>query len=245
MHRKVGHVLATAHRVWTSGDRLLAGVLVLYDGPSVASFFVFKIRTSCTECGESIVLEGPRPEATCESCHAILPVPAQDWKNMFSFRSDVERFGLTEGKTRGSAMSDGERRFLVSWGPQRPACVACGALLDLTHAPPGTNGEVPCACGRTTPTFPPPAWLAKDDPSIMQIFGAPRGDPSGAPPIVEGALRPISFACPDCGANLKVTPESARVLRCAYCQADSFLPDPLWRALHPVKKRTPFFVAFR
>src|ERR1700674_4124952 len=108
----------------------------------MASFFVFKIRTSCAECGEGMVLEGPRQEATCESCQSILPLAGQDWKNMFSFRSSAQSFALTEGKTRGSSMSDGERRFLVSWGPQRPICVGCGALLDLTKAPPGTDGEV-------------------------------------------------------------------------------------------------------
>jgi hypothetical protein len=213
----------------------------------MASFFVFKIRTSCTECGEAMVLEGPQPEAACEGCQSILTVSGKDWKSLFSFRENAEEFGLTEGKTRGSSLSQGERKFLVSWGPQRPVCVGCGAWLDLTRAAPGTDGEVPCACGRTTTTFPPPEWLAKDDPSILQLFGAPRAAPSGSgsAQVVESALRLVSFACPDCGANLKVTPESARVLRCSYCQADSFLPDPLWRALHPVKKRTPFFVAFR
>ncbi|MGO9836034.1 MAG: hypothetical protein ACLP1X_17665 [Polyangiaceae bacterium] len=213
----------------------------------MASFFVFKIRTSCTECGEGIVLEGPQPEVTCESCQSVLPVPGQDWKAMFSFRENAGRLGLAEGQTRGSSLSQGERRFLVSWGPQRPVCASCAAPVALDTAPPGTDGDVPCDCGKTTPTFPPPPWLAKDDPSIMQIFGAPRvaRSASGASKVGESAPRLVSFACPDCGANLKVTQESARVLRCAYCQQDSFLPDPLWRALHPVRKRTPFHVVFR
>jgi DNA-directed RNA polymerase subunit RPC12/RpoP len=217
----------------------------------VATFFVFKIRTSCTECGEGIVLEGPRLEAKCEACGSVLPLKADYWKNMFSLRSDVDQFGLTEGKTRGSSLTDGERRLLVSWGPQRPPCIHCGALLDLAAAPPGTDGEVPCACGGATPTFPPPPWLAQSDPGVMQIFGAPReGPPGGAPaspatPAAQAGLSLVSFACPDCGANLKVTPDLPRVLRCTYCQSDSFLPDALWRALHPVKKRTPFYVAFR
>jgi hypothetical protein len=214
----------------------------------VATFFVFKIRTSCTECGEGMVLEGPRLEATCEACASVLSVPADHWKNMFGFRSGVDQYGLTEGKTRGSSLTSGERRLLVSWGPQRPMCIACGVLLDLTSAPPGTDGEVPCACGRATPTFPPPSWLAQIEPAVMQIFGAPRGGPPGAAPAelhAQTGLSLVSFACPDCGANLKVTPDAPRVLRCSYCQCDSFLPDALWRALHPVKKRTPFYVAFR
>jgi hypothetical protein len=211
----------------------------------VATFFVFKIRTSCAECGEGMVLEGPRMAAKCEGCQSILAVPGDYWKNMFSFRSAVERFGLNEGTTRGSSLSSGEQKFLVSWGPQRPVCTSCGALLDLSLAPPGTDGEVPCECGKTTSTFPPPPWLAEADPTVLQIFGAPRERPSMAPPVPEGGQSAVSFACPDCGANLKVTPDAPRILRCHYCQSDSYLPDALWRALHPVKKRTPFVVAFR
>jgi predicted RNA-binding Zn-ribbon protein involved in translation (DUF1610 family) len=221
----------------------------------VTTFFVFKIRTSCTECGEGIVLDGPRIEVKCDACDSLLSVPADHWRNMFSLRSDVDEFGLTEGKTRGSALTSGERRLLISWGPQRPLCIHCGALLDLSAAPPGTDGEVRCACGGTTPTFPPPPWLAESDPGVMQIFGAPPEGPPGfasfsalavqAAPRAQTGLSLVSFACPDCGANLKVTPDSPRVLRCSYCKADSFLPDALWHALHPVRKRTPFYVAFR
>jgi len=191
-------------------------------------------------------VEGPAPEVKCEACDSIMAVPADHWKNMLGFRENAARLGLAEGQTRGSSMSAGERKFLVSWGPQRPLCVGCGAVLDLARAPPGTDGEVPCACGKATPTCPPPEWLAKADPSVMQVFGAPRQAPRGAVEVASaGPPRPISFACPDCGANLKVTPESTRVLRCSYCQTDLYLPDALWRALHPVKKRTPFYVAFR
>jgi hypothetical protein len=214
----------------------------------MASFFVYKIRTSCTECGEGMVLEGPQLEARCEACASAMTLPDSYWKNMLSFRSEVERFALTEGKTRGSSLVSGEQRFLVSWGPQRPLCIACGALLDLTAAPPGTTGTIACACGHANPTFPPPPWLAQSDPSILQIFGAPHEASTGVPAAAQvgaPALDLVSFACPDCGANLKVTPDSARVLRCTYCQCDSYLPEPLWRALHPVKKRTPFYVAFK
>lgn len=213
-----------------------------------ATFFVFKIRTSCSECGEGLVIEGPRLEAKCLACDSALSVLADYWVNIFSLRSDADHFGLTEGKTRGSSLSAGEQKFLIGWGPQRPQCIHCGALLDLSRAPPGTDGDIPCACGKTTPTFPPPPWLAQGDPGVLQIFGAPREAPPGVSPVSPGApagLSLVSFACPDCGANLKVTPESARVLRCTYCQNDSYLPDALWRALHPVKKRTPFYVAFR
>lgn len=230
---------------------LAAGRTIRYsptlDPDRMASFFVYKVRTSCPECGEGVLLEGPRLEAKCEACASAMTLTASHWKNMLSFRSSADEFGLTEGKTRGSSLSSGEQRFLVSWGPQRPLCVACSAPLDLNRAPPGTTGDIACACGHANPTFPPPPWLAQSDPTILQIFGAPRDALAGAPAAAQvgaSALGLVSFACPDCGANLKVTPDSARVLRCTYCQCDSYLPEALWRALHPVKKRTPFYVAF-
>ena len=211
----------------------------------MAAVFVFKIRSSCPECGESLAPAGPTQSITCDGCQTVFPIPGDDWKDKFGFRADCEERGLTEGKTRGSSMMAGERKFLVSWGPQRPLCVGCGALLNLANVGPGSVGEIPCACGKTTPTCPPPAWLAAADPTVLQLFAVPLELPAGASPVGGGAgTKPISFACPDCGANLKITSESPRVLGCTYCQADLYLPDPLWRALHPVKKRAAFYVAF-
>ena len=215
----------------------------------MTSFFVFKIRTSCAECGEGIVLDGPRLEARCEACGSVAGVGPDYWRNMLSLRASADEFHLTEGKTRGSSLVAGEQKFLISWGPQRPLCTGCSAPLDLTHAPPGTTGSISCPCGATTPTCPPPPWLAQAEPAVMQTFGVQPEQPAGSAPVAASqalaGLGLVSFACPDCGANLKVSPESPRVLRCHYCQCDSYLPDPLWRALHPAKKRTPFYIAFR
>jgi hypothetical protein len=144
-------------------------------------------------------------------------------------------------------MSNGELKFLIKWGPSRPLCAGCGAPLDLTSAAPGTDGVVPCRCGASTTTFPPPPWLTAVEPDALQLFGAVKeGAPAGSESVgLREERSPISFTCPDCGANLKIGPESPRVVDCQYCKADLYLPDPLWRALHPVKKRVPWFVAYR
>src|SRR5262249_40184088 len=128
----------------------------------MATFFVYKIRTFCPECGEGMILDGPRLGFTCEACGSVLEVSAVRWKGLLSFRESRAEYGLTEGKTRGSALIDGERKFNVLWGPQRPLCSGCDALLDLASTPPGTLGDVTCACGKLTPTRPPPPWLAKE-----------------------------------------------------------------------------------
>jgi hypothetical protein len=53
------------------------------------------------------------------------------------------------------------------------------------------------------------------------------------------------MACMGCGAALGITVESPRITTCEYCQVENFLPDPLWRRLHPVKKRVPWYVRYR
>ena len=181
----------------------------------------------------------------CRECQSRVEVDATRWKAILDLRSNAaEAHGLTEGRTKNSIIvADGT--FAIGWGPQRPVC-GCGALLDLSTTPPGTDGMIRCACGVSTTTFPPPPWLLAVEPGALQLFGAARTfQPSGVgvDPAVE--RRPVSFGCPDCGANLKITTDSPRVLECTFCKTDLFLPDPLWRALHPVKKRSPWVIAFR
>lgn len=56
--------------------------------------------------------------------------------------------------------------------------------------------------------------------------------------------KPVLFSCPRCGAGLDIAAESPRILTCKYCDSDLYLPDALWHALHPVKRRAPFWVGF-
>jgi hypothetical protein len=213
--------------------------------PGTSSFFVFKVRTSCLECGSAVVFDGPTLVTPCRECQSPVEVDAKRWKSFLDLRSNAaELHGLTEGQLKNSTIVAGAT-FSIGWGPQRPIC-SCGAPLDLSKTPPGTDGAIRCACGASTTTFPPPAWLLAVEPDALQVFGAARPfQPGGASVDAAAERRPVSFACPDCGGNLKITTESPRVLACGFCKADLFLPDPLWRALHPVKKRTPWVVAFR
>lgn len=212
------------------------------------SFFVFKVRTTCLECGTAVVFDGPTLVTQCRECQSPVEIDARSWKSILDLRSNpVELDGLTEGHTRNSSLVLAGETFSIGWGPQRPVCSGCNGLLDLSTTPPGTDGAIRCACGASTTTFPPPPWLLAIEPHVLQVFGAARslGAPAGRSVEPAAERRPVSFGCPDCGANLKITTESPRVLACGFCKADLFLPDPLWRTLHPVKKRSPWVVAFR
>jgi hypothetical protein len=58
------------------------------------------------------------------------------------------------------------------------------------------------------------------------------------------ASRPVSFACPDCGAKLKITTSNSRFVECGYRKNDSYLAESLWFSLHPVRKRRRWHLAF-
>ena len=209
-------------------------------------YFVFKLLLGCAECGVKFPLEGPMLEATCTACHSAIEVPAMRWKLVFGLYRDAASLGVTEGKTRGSALSSGEQELLIRWGPARPSCAACALPLPVEAVPVGGDGKLSCACGEVLETFPTPPWLREVVPTALQLFGAKRdGRPESAVAVAPTvAARPVLFGCPRCGAGLDIAPETPRILTCKYCESDLYLPDPLWHALHPVKKRAPFWVAF-
>lgn len=203
--------------------------------------FVYSVRSSCSECGESLVFAGPVLEVKCEACGSVLPFDERAWSGVLGFRQYAAQAGMAEGATKSSFIS-GSASFHVKWGPQRPLCSACGALLELGSVAPGFDGDVACSkCNAPNPTFPAPAWLREADPKAVQVFGAPRAGVVAAP---QEKPKPVSFACPDCGANLKISADDQRVVTCQYCQGDVFLPASLWLALHPKRKRTPWYVTF-
>jgi len=211
-------------------------------------YFVFKLLLSCAECGARFPLEGPALLATCTSCHSSIELSPKNWQPIFELYRDAAQFSLSEGKTRGSALRDGELQILVRWGPSRPSCIGCSRPLPVESVPPGGDGKLACACGESVDTFPPPRWLADTVPAIVQLFGAKR---EAAPSLAAAAVpaprdtKPVLFSCPRCGAGLDIAAETPRILTCRYCESDLYLPDPLWHALHPVKKRAPFWVAYR
>jgi len=76
-------------------------------------------------------------------------------------------------------------------------------------------------------------------PGALQIFG---GEPAIAEregglvlEVDQSAVKAIAMACPQCSGGLLVRHTDDRVITCRYCNTDLFLPDELWRRLHPAK----------
>jgi hypothetical protein len=149
-------------------------------------------------------------------------------------------------------MNVGDHEIVCQSQPSpKPACGACGTLVALETLPLGMDGKASCGrCSAEVTTYPAPSWLGEELPSLRQIYGAEREVTSahGMPAPRTSAARgddAVILSCPNCGGSLRVTGETQRTTPCTYCQTNVFLPDDLWRRLHPVKTVRAWSIAFR
>jgi hypothetical protein len=123
-----------------------------------------------------------------------------------------------------------------------PECRNCGRhiAIDIWLHKVDALTSLPCPhCGSATPTYPAPDWLREVLPNALQIFGGepPEPGPGNHQTLAMDhvARKPIAMACPQCAGGLLIQESDARVVECRYCKTSVFLPDELWRALHPAK----------
>lgn len=180
-----------------------------------------RIHVECERCAAPIPINGPAQRLPCKACLA-----------------DNELSGLVEALHDSSQGVEelGSRYDVTILDEGRPQCVGCDAPIDIG---PHTPGIVPCArCGAGVPSYPAPAWLRAALPTAAWVFG---GDPDVLPPesgvvlaLPEREAKPIAMACPQCSGGLTITKDNARMVPCRFCGVDVYLPDELWRRLHPV-----------
>jgi hypothetical protein len=188
------------------------------------------------------MLEGPWAEMQCPSCHAETPI-AYWWSTLVANAGEkapggrrfAPRFAMDTSKPITHI------HYAVNQG-QPPICSGCDAVLDVDAIANGTDGTFHCtACGAIHDTFPAPKHLRG---GAVQIFLAVRDTDQLAERAAKTA-KPVMFDCTNCGGNLKITTETTRFTTCQYCEVDLFLPQALWNALHPVRKRRAFWLRTR
>ncbi|GMV16405.1 MAG: hypothetical protein AMXMBFR56_46290 [Polyangiaceae bacterium] len=206
-------------------------------------WIALKARADCPECGQPVMLNGPWANMRCPSCHSKSSigyywpkVVANALERAPKGRNFATKFMLDTGKPVTAL-------YYAVNKDQAPICSSCDAELEGVDAiATGTDGTFHCAgCGAAHETFPAPKNLHSN---ALQIFLGTRSTEQ----LAEAApvnTKPVLFGCTNCGGNLKITGATTRILTCGYCEADLFLPQALWNALHPVKKRRAFWVRMR
>ncbi len=215
---------------------------------SRARYGWFTVRTECSHCGQPLPLNAPAQQVNCAHCLRDVRVPDEIWRAVFDgYERHYAQLPVGE-RSPGTFSVEGLRvRYEYAHGSL--ACEKCGKQFGSDSLAVGDDRDFSCRhCGDPASAYRPPAWLAQLIPTVVQLYSI---DPGGSgstdairfePP--KEAVRPVVMACPQCSGSLSVTVESDRILACRYCRADIYLPDEVWRRLHPVKTVTPFFVRF-
>lgn len=206
------------------------------------------VRTECNHCGAPVPLDAPALELSCAQCTEQVSVPASLWGKMLHELDDqIDELAEGGGHTVNKVI--GGQKLVYGIKREMPHCEKCNAPLAVADFPVGTSQNFACAqCGDPASTEPAPDWVVEVAPNARQLY---RVDPdpelagSGAIALEPAAApRPIALSCPSCGGGLQITVDHPRLTPCRFCGADVYLPDPVWRKLHPVKVVTPFYVRF-
>lgn len=192
-------------------------------------FVTCSILLRCEHCGGGLPVQGPLRKVPCPACQKV---------NSLGASRVVEYLQkIADGSTGFLSSREGEVRF--GHHDFHP-CAECGAEVPLRDLPVGAESVASCAkCAAPLESFPAPQWLAEELPGVVQLFGAARepGErPADALPLPASKVAaPVVMQCPKCNAALELTVDSRRTTTCSFCQANVYLPDELWRQLHPVE----------
>jgi hypothetical protein len=192
----------------------------------------FTLRAQCAHCGGPLPLLGPLREVPCEACGKTTPITANEWGRILMFASRCV-----------SSMNIGRHEIASGFAPHaKPACASCATPMPLDALAIGTDTSAKCACGEALVTYPAPAWLRDELPALVQLYGADRE--ASTTPATRAHVEPVVMACPKCGGSLDIAADAQRTTKCTFCSASIYLPDDLWRALHPVKTVRAWTLAF-
>lgn len=206
----------------------------------------FKVRVDCSACGHPVPVNGPLERAHCDSCQQEFALPSEMWRVLLEqFDDDYASmtFGASSSATRGFA--DLQAHFTVRC--VMPECGQCHKPLAVDQATNDGATPIICSgCGARNSRDLSPAWLRSIVPTARCCFGADTKSSSGlAQPLeMARALRAVAMACPNCGASLQLEAAEKRIIACGFCRTDIFLPDELWRRLHPARIAREWYVRF-
>lgn len=183
-------------------------------------------------------------QTTCGNCLKPVVFAEEHWAHLFASlqilpmlkvrrEAEVVRLTFNEDRTAG---------FEGTVVRGAPCCLQCGQVLVI---PDGMGRlffqqrvELTCQhCSSLTIFAPPRQNPTLQHCSLTHVAAleggqVPEGRTSMSP---SEAVKPITMACPSCGGALSFTAESSRTAACGFCDASVYIPDGLWRQLHPVK----------
>jgi hypothetical protein len=199
-------------------------------------------------CGQPIPVNTPDTSVHCDHCQGDAALPVDVWRAVLrDFDENHGAMGVDKSALKTAEVGG----WIVHFTQRRaaPACEKCSAPYPDDRVRSHGDTDFFCvACGDPGSSHSSPAWLSAQVRTASQIIltdpSARRGGGNASPVAVQDAPRPVLTQCPGCGGPLSITPASPRTVRCDHCHADVYLPDDLWRRLHPAKTMREWYVRF-
>jgi Zn finger protein HypA/HybF involved in hydrogenase expression len=208
-------------------------------------FASFKIRTECPECAHPVPLNEPQLEVHCSTCLSDFKLAPSVWGKIFE-HFEKNHLRLMSSDTHREFDFQG-RKVILDMEIKTPACEKCHKQFPAELITTNIDSTFNCpSCGDSATIFSSPEWLHQYCNTASKIISTDEihRDQKGIPLKPEDDEVAIALACPQCGGALKIDSKSERLYPCDFCKMEIYLPDAIWKKLHPVKKMKDFYVRF-
>ena len=214
----------------------------------------------CPHCGGPVPVNGPVGAVACPSCDGAVTIPPALWSKAILALTLQHVCTTSPGPaSRGTAdskLQDARETIKTEfWVQEAPSCPHCGAPLPVPEdrfSEPTVAAPCP-RCGASV-SFVPVApeiqqAISPSQPPLVCTHLAFRESdlcaPAASASVLPQGAKPVIFQCPQCSASLPIAADSKRTIACRYCQSSVYLPDGLWKELHPVKTAQAWSAVFR
>jgi DNA-directed RNA polymerase subunit RPC12/RpoP len=200
---------------------------------------MIEMSIKCPECDAPVHIDGPYRKVFCNTCQSDIDFPEEVWGDLLG---DVieEVPGFKEGEGTNSNIF-GHFNMGMTYGKLTPYCINCKRDYKIEEDFNGSDKVICPDCKTEAPAFTVPEWFGNILTRTKMIVGAwPEGVVSDEnQPVSE----PVAYNCPQCAGSLMID-GTERLIKCDYCETRVYLPDDLWLSLHPVKKKSRWFIGF-
>jgi protein-arginine kinase activator protein McsA len=197
--------------------------------------------TDCKKCGLPLPINGPLRKVICNHCLNEIKLELIKWTEQVAWTAmrggnllRLSSYDCTGIKTK---------QYLCS------ICPKCESEIHFNTELLGKDTVISCPeCAEEIETFPAPDWLKEELNMVVQVISTARESrvPQNASILKtdQKAVKPILFLCPGCGATLKVLSETSRLMPCGHCNSEVYLPDIIWKRLHPISIVIPWTIIY-
>jgi len=205
-----------------------------------------EINYYCQSCGKKIPVNGLGLTLTCSRCLYENSLDAGELAEVLVDASQMDKVNI---------FSSLLNKYSVDFKTAETRRIICPNCSESVKIPKnklskGKSVQTTCRhCGIKLKGGPPPDWLKKKIPALLGLFNAVIEQPLNKKNVTYTKKRKqgdfVELTCPLCEGDIQIKNETVRTALCRGCDSEVYIPDQLWRKLHPVEKSHSWALIFR